>query len=164
MGRWLRSHRHVDERVEADIDSVECEMKLAIAGHYERLRGVPVRFWNIIAPQVSAAWNKYNLTHEATVFRAKHPRVSLGTLTSAAFFIARKFFEGQSVDRPVGFSEFLRFTGGSTSNVVRGILADQGRWLVETRRHVEGRRSKHFQLAFNLWPPRPGEEVLFVPP
>ncbi len=166
MQYWLRGHAHVDELFVADARGVELEVRRMTDRHYKNLRGVPVRFWELIDRRVTASWRKY-ASKSAPPSGNSTPahRVTLEAVKATAFFIARDFFyKARVVERFISSSVFERLTGTNTSGDVGVVLLEDKDWLIQTGAEREKKHSRRFCLAQDLWPPRDGERVLYLPP
>jgi hypothetical protein len=126
---------------------------------------VPVRFWSIIEARVAEAWKKYIAGDPilGLVFDNKAPGVTHDAVRRTAFFLARDIYQHRARERVMASPGFERFTGRNTAHIVRRVVADGG-WLRMTRGAVQGSRSRRFELRGDLWPPRRGEPVFFLPP
>jgi hypothetical protein len=165
MVHWLRDHAHVDELFVADTRRFELDMKRMTDRHYKNLRGVPVRFWKVIDQRVTASWRKYGpQSVRASGASTPAQRVTLDAVKATAFFIARDFYKTRTVERFISSSCFERFTRTNTSGDVGVVLTEDKDWLIQTGGEVPNKRSRRFCLAQDLWPPRDGEPVLYLPP
>jgi hypothetical protein len=165
MRSWLSGHEHVDENLAADPTGVERQMQRLIENHYDRLRGVPVRYWQLIEQRVLASWNKMSGRMTAgAAQKTSANRITHDAIRKTAFFIARDFYRTRSIERVMGSTTFERVTLTNTAYKVRRLLLANHDWLIQSGEALQGRRSRRFKLAPDLWPPRRGEAVFYLPP
>lgn len=126
-----------------------------------------VRFWRLIEARVIAAWTKCVIALPTTSLQRKvkaTSRFNYDAIRKTAFFIAREFYTRRRQELRLASPTFERFTLSNTAAAVRLLLTTDRDWLVLIREAVEGRRSRTFKIADDLWPPRRGEQVLVLPP
>jgi len=164
MSLWVQHHHHVDEQLVARPIDGSTWMHKTVDRRYKTLRGVPERFWNLIEPRVAHAWQMLH-AHATNLYllNKDEARVTFDEVRRTAFFFARDMYQRRVRERIVPSWTFERFSGHNTSRLVGQLLADRS-WLVLHRGALAGHRSRTYKLREDLWPPRRGEPVLFVPP
>jgi hypothetical protein len=167
MQHWLHHRDHASQEIEDDIDSVAQQIDKLITRTYRKLKGVPVRFWQVVEKALDGTWYLVRHPQARRIFpHVRHPvRLRRAKVRRAAFFILRRFFTEGQRERSISPAEFERFTGSNTSRDVEGLLTTGGRWwwLKFSQAAIVAHSRRQYRLL-GLWPRRPGEPCLFLPP
>lgn len=166
MLHWLRSRDHVSEDVESDMAATEAQTSKIVRDAYKKV-GVPVRAWEAAKKDIGTYFHALRSPHfgrHATARRLKDPSAFTVTdLYDTAFAILRKFYERGSSTRRINSREFGQYAGKNNAADIEKVLTS-GKWLKFVGHAIEGKQSRTFALAQELWPRRPYEECLHVRP
>ena len=167
---WLRDRAHVSADIETELEAVELQVRRAVADEYKKVGGVPVRVWKLIRDRLHLVRQGLYQPipgHTPPTSLERQKKLKMDDVLATAFFIARGFFQGKTIQRPISWREFARYVGKNKSSAMRAFLLDGYAWLTKVREAERGKSSAIYALTYSnppRWPARPREPRLFVPP
>ena len=163
---WLRGRTHASEDITMNREVAEQQTQRIIRDHYKG-KGVPLRFWTKVEQSLDSfflARRKKNMFWWTLKHRLKDDAEKIPSgIRSTAFFILKRFYDGGKFERRINSREFARFVGKNLGRATERLLAE-GTWLVFAGAYVPNETSRLYQLHPDLWPPRPNEPRIHVPP
>jgi hypothetical protein len=173
MMAWLARPGHNSADIESDIGSVAAEIQKTVGDEYKKAAGVPVRIWKKVLPTLGQSYKNLwlppvvdrptrNIEKRNEYIEVKKT-LKMEDVLATAFFILRGFFKSKRRARRVSSREFGVFCGKNKSAKMRSLLLSS-HWLLQLEPGVPGVKSGLYTLHPSLWPARPAEPRLFVPP
>jgi hypothetical protein len=164
MLHWLSARSHASEDISTHFDVAQRHTLRIVTARYKNA-GVPKRAWRIATRALDTFFSSRREKDDWWWSYAKHlrhPDLITTKVRPTAFFILKKFYEKGVSTRYINWREFAAFVGKNKARDVERVLASRS-WLLYVAPYVREKHSRVYALAWNLWPPRPGEERLYTP-
>ena len=182
MIHWLEARDHNSEDIEVDLPGVEAALRNKIEAKTKSVQGVPVRVWVAVQKYIERGWSILSTSrkpgwalasYQARWYLSDDAQRELrnreSDVCTTAFYILRRFFdqrvprtEGVNGERPIARREFSAFMPNEMRAAVKEFFLLSG-WLKISGEYEKGKAARKYQLADELWPMLPGEDVVFVP-